>query len=86
MPDRVTNSIALADGGVSCRPTVINMYDVAMPDAESWWTQFAPPACAISRGVNVRPVSGFKEVGPEKRALGRLSRGGGLSKAAASSS
>lgn len=28
MPDRVTNTIGLADGTTACRPAVINMYEV----------------------------------------------------------
>ena len=37
MPDRVTNTIRLADGGVATRPTVINCFRGKLPDRESWW-------------------------------------------------
>ncbi|CAK0794327.1 unnamed protein product, partial [Prorocentrum cordatum] len=37
MPDRITNTINLAGGGVSCRPTVINNYEELLPDIPAWW-------------------------------------------------
>ena len=40
MPDRVTNTIGLADGSVACRPTVINMYGGELGSVEAWWPQW----------------------------------------------
>ena len=40
MPDRVTNTIGLADGGVACRPTVINMFEGSLASVEAWWPQW----------------------------------------------
>jgi len=40
MPDRVTNTINLADGGVALRPTVINCYDGDLSTIDAWWTQW----------------------------------------------
>lgn len=38
MPDRMTNTIDLADGGVACRPTVISCHDGDMSSIASWWS------------------------------------------------
>ena len=41
LPDRVTNSIRLADGGSCLRPTVINAYDgPPLSSMEAWWFQW----------------------------------------------
>ena len=40
LPDRITNTIYLAGGGVCLRPTVINAYDVPMPSMQAWWAQW----------------------------------------------
>lgn len=40
LPDRITNTIYLADGGVCLRPTVINAYDAPISSKEEWWTQW----------------------------------------------
>jgi hypothetical protein len=40
LPDRITNTIYLAGGGVRLRPTVINAYDAPMPTMEAWWAQW----------------------------------------------
>uniref|UniRef100_A0A7S0FVC0 Endonuclease/exonuclease/phosphatase domain-containing protein n=1 Tax=Pyrodinium bahamense TaxID=73915 RepID=A0A7S0FVC0_9DINO len=40
MPDRFTNTINCADGGIFCRPTVINNYAVEMPDLDAWFDQW----------------------------------------------
>jgi hypothetical protein len=40
LPDRITNTIYLAGGGVRLRPTVINAYDVPMPSRQAWWVQW----------------------------------------------
>ena len=51
MPDRVTNTIALADGSTCYRPTVINAYDGAdLSSIEVWWGRwlqymFETPIC-----------------------------------------
>ncbi|CAK0894247.1 unnamed protein product [Prorocentrum cordatum] len=37
MPDRLTNTVNLFGGGVSCRPTVINNYEPPLPDIATWW-------------------------------------------------
>ena len=37
LPDRITNTIYLASGGVSLRPTVINSYDSPINSMEEWW-------------------------------------------------
>jgi hypothetical protein len=37
MPDRVTNTINLADGTMAFRPTVINMYEDDLGSADKWW-------------------------------------------------
>mmetsp|Transcript_25995 Transcript_25995/g.38452 ORF Transcript_25995/g.38452 Transcript_25995/m.38452 type:complete len:643 (-) Transcript_25995:431-2359(-) len=44
MPDRITNTIHLAEGGdsndgnnVACRPTVINMYGGDLSNSQMWW-------------------------------------------------
>ncbi|KAJ1444397.1 hypothetical protein M885DRAFT_553050 [Pelagophyceae sp. CCMP2097] len=37
MPDRATNTLALADGSTACRPTVINMYEGELKDVAGWW-------------------------------------------------
>jgi hypothetical protein len=37
MPDRLTNTINLANGGVANRPTVINCFDGDMASVASWW-------------------------------------------------
>jgi hypothetical protein len=37
MPDRVTNTINLADGTMAFRPTVINMYEEDLGSQEKWW-------------------------------------------------
>ena len=40
LPDRITNTIYLAGGGVCLRPTVINAYDGPMPSMQAWWAQW----------------------------------------------
>lgn len=40
MPDRITNTINLAGGGVACRPTVINNYQELLPDIPTWWASW----------------------------------------------
>jgi len=40
MPDRFTNTINTEDGRTVCRPTVINNYDVPMPDGDAWFAQW----------------------------------------------
>ena len=40
LPDRITNTIYLAGGGVCLRPTVINAYDAPMPSMQAWWAQW----------------------------------------------
>eukprot|EP00960_Hanusia_phi_P063916 765624-Hanusia_phi.AAC.3 len=40
MPDRVTNSIHLDDGGLALRPTVINCMEEQIPDMEGWWKKW----------------------------------------------
>jgi len=40
MPDRVTNTINLADGGVANRPTVINCFAGDMSSVPRWWTEW----------------------------------------------
>ena len=41
LPDRVTNSIRLADGGFCLRPTVINAYDgPPLSSMAEWWTHW----------------------------------------------
>ena len=41
MPDRITNTISLADGGMRMRPTVINAYgDGDLSCNEAWWCQW----------------------------------------------
>ena len=40
MPDRVTNTINLADGTVANRPTVINCFAGAMGSTERWWREW----------------------------------------------
>jgi hypothetical protein len=41
MPDRITNTIHLHDGGVSKRPTVINAYDGGpLGSIDQWWKQW----------------------------------------------
>lgn len=40
MPDRVTNTINLADGTVANRPTVINCFAGAMGTTERWWREW----------------------------------------------
>jgi len=37
MPDRMTNTIGLADGTSKCRPTVISNYSDKLPDIPTWW-------------------------------------------------
>jgi hypothetical protein len=37
MPDRVTNTIALANGDRACRPSVVNGYEPPLPDLATWW-------------------------------------------------
>lgn len=37
MPDRITNTVNLAGGGIACRPTVINNYEELLPDIPTWW-------------------------------------------------
>ena len=37
MPDRVTNTINLADGSMTFRPTVINMYEEDLNSQDDWW-------------------------------------------------
>lgn len=65
LPDRVTNSIRLADGGSCLRPTVINAYDgPPLSSMEAWWLQWrefmfrtsvqvaCPPRCCPARVVH----------------------------------
>jgi hypothetical protein len=40
MPDRVTNTINLANGQQIYRPTVINMYEGDLSTQEQWWKQW----------------------------------------------
>ena len=41
MPDRITNTIALADGQTCSRPSVINAYDDGdLSSIEAWWGQW----------------------------------------------
>ena len=40
MPDRMTNTIDLADGGTVYRPTVISCYDGDMSSTAAWWQQW----------------------------------------------
>lgn len=40
MPDRVTNTINLANGGKALRPTVINCYKGDLSSNEAWWPQW----------------------------------------------
>lgn len=40
MPDRVTNTINLAGGGVANRPTVINCFSGSMGSVELWWKEW----------------------------------------------
>lgn len=40
MPDRVTNTIQLADGTKAMRPTVINCYNGELPNLATWWQKW----------------------------------------------
>jgi len=40
MPDRLTNSIGLADGTTRCRPTVISNYSGMLSDVPKWWAEW----------------------------------------------
>lgn len=40
MPDRVTNTVQLADGSTAMRPTVINCYGGDLPDMATWWVKW----------------------------------------------
>ena len=37
LPDRITNTINLADGGTCLRPTVINAYSSPLTSIDIWW-------------------------------------------------
>jgi len=37
MPDRITNTINTADGGMVFRPTVVNMYEGDLSTQDKWW-------------------------------------------------
>ena len=59
LPDRITNTIYLADGGVCLRPTVINAYDKPLPSMETWWVNW----CEFMFRTNVQ-VSNEKNTTP----------------------
>lgn len=40
MPDRITNTINLKNGGAVFRPTVINMYEDDLNDQDMWWKKW----------------------------------------------
>ena len=40
MPDRITNTINLADGSVANRPTVINCFGGDMSSVSAWWAEW----------------------------------------------
>jgi hypothetical protein len=40
MPDRVTNTIQKAEGGVLLRPTAVNCFDGALDSIPDWWRQW----------------------------------------------
>ena len=54
MPDRITNTINLADGGTTFRPTVINCYDGELGSMTAWWSAWRSFFFASSVTVNGR--------------------------------
>ncbi len=40
MPDRLTNTISLAEGGVACRPTLISNFEGDMSSSAKWWSSW----------------------------------------------
>ena len=70
MPDRMTNTINLADGSTATRPTVTNCYAGQFASMGEWWAQwrawmFEAPALGLASGKRSKP-SGL--VGPISRA------------------
>eukprot|EP00928_Gymnodinium_smaydae_P013467 TRINITY_DN14908_c0_g2_i1.p1 TRINITY_DN14908_c0_g2~~TRINITY_DN14908_c0_g2_i1.p1 ORF type:complete len:530 (+),score=123.04 TRINITY_DN14908_c0_g2_i1:136-1725(+) len=62
MPDRLTNSIGLVDGGLTCRPTVISNFDAPLPDVRSWWVAWR--SFMFEREIEVPSKNGPKRTRP----------------------
>mmetsp|Transcript_7827 Transcript_7827/g.23973 ORF Transcript_7827/g.23973 Transcript_7827/m.23973 type:complete len:743 (+) Transcript_7827:47-2275(+) len=70
MPDRVTNTIQLADGSKAMRPTVINCYGDELPDVASWWAKwrefmFATPL-ETAPGSSKTPIAMLPKISKAK--------------------
>jgi len=73
MPDRVTNTIRLADDGVACRPTVINNYTGKMGSIVEWWPQWCDFMFSRELEVEGKVRDSLKKVRPCEL-LGAISR------------
>merc|ERR1712157_245554 len=74
MPDRVTNTVNIADTDVPvCRPTVINMYDGDLGSMEKWWKawesfMFDTPLAIPSKDNTVEQKIPYQMLNPIKKA------------------
>jgi hypothetical protein len=71
MPDRTTNTVALADGSTAYRPTVINCYDGKIKNLDSWFQQWIffmfKQRMKIAGSEGVTEKSGYELLVPIKR-------------------
>ena len=66
MPDRVTNTINLASGGVANRPTVINCFAGDMTTVSRWWAEWKKfmfaSQVSLPSGTSVHPAGMLQKI------------------------